>query len=87
MMGNKRGYVKIYTVKANNEIDFECHQADIRTIALNADGTLLATASTKGTLIRVFDSTTGDALKEVRRGSESADVQCIAFSNLSIYLA
>ena len=42
------------------------------------DGTMLATASEKGTLIRVFDSQTGKKLCEVRRGSERAMVHWYA---------
>jgi hypothetical protein len=38
------------------------------------DGTMLATASEKGTLVRVFDSQSGKKLCEVRRGSERAMV-------------
>ena len=39
---------------------------------------MLATASEKGTLIRVFDSQTGKKLCEVRRGSERAMVHWYA---------
>lgn len=35
---------------------------------------MVATASEKGTLVRVFDSQTGKKLFEVRRGSERAMV-------------
>lgn len=56
------------------------HTTALRQIALSADGSLLATASIKGTCIRVFNTATGAMLREVRRGSEAAVIQCINFS-------
>jgi WD40 repeat protein len=87
MLGTKRGYAKIYNAKTNEEIDIQWHRAEIRVLTINSEGTLLASASTKGTLIRIFDTSQGVALKEVRRGSVNADIQWIAFSNQSVYLA
>ena len=57
------------------------HNSSIACIALNSAGTLLATASDKGTLIRLFRSETGDRLQELRRGSDKAEI-----FNLSIDL-
>jgi hypothetical protein len=47
---------------------------------LTADGTLLATASTKGTILRVFDVASATCLKEFRRGVERASITCLAWS-------
>ncbi|GFY83544.1 autophagy 18 D-like protein [Actinidia rufa] len=47
---------------------------------LTMDGLLLATASTKGTLIRIFNTMDGTRLQEVRRGVDKADIYSIAFS-------
>ncbi|CAI2373888.1 unnamed protein product [Moneuplotes crassus] len=88
MLGSKRGTIKIHFHQNNTETEIECHQAEIRAASLNPEGTLLATASTKGTLIRVFNTKDGgEPLRELRRGSENADIQCLAFSSLSIYLS
>lgn len=66
--------------------DIEAHKSGISQIALSRDGTRLATASETGTLIRIFDTATGQKLKEVRRGSTTAEIFSIAFSDDSNYL-
>ena len=51
---------------------------------------MIATASTKGTIIRVWDSTNRQGrinkLAELRRGSDSATIHCINFSSDSQFL-
>ncbi len=55
------------------------HDAPIRCLALSADGTLLATASATGTIVRVFALPSGLKLKTFRRGSRPAGVWAMAF--------
>lgn len=64
----------------------KAHDSKISQIALNKDGTRVATASEKGTLLRVFDTTTKALIKEVRRGSKQAHIYSIAFSDDSNFL-
>lgn len=48
-------------------------------LAVNAEGTLIASASTKGTIIRIFSAEEGVLLQELRRGSGKALITSIIF--------
>jgi hypothetical protein len=58
----------------------EAHESQLRGLSLTADGTKVATASEKGTLIRVWDVSTASCLQEFRRGVERATITCLAWS-------
>ena len=58
----------------------EAHESQLRGLALTADGTKVATASEKGTVIRVWDVATATCLQEFRRGVERASITCLAWS-------
>lgn len=62
------------------------HQSEIACLALNQPGSVVASASRKGTLIRLFDTTTRDKLVELRRGTDPATLYCINFSHDSSFL-
>lgn len=58
------GIVQVWDL---DDIKDEClivhaHESSLSILELNYDGTLLATASQKGTLIRIFDTTTGNRI-------------------------
>jgi autophagy-related protein 18 len=54
--------------------------------AFNPEGTLLATASAKGTVIRIFSVPSGEKLLTLRRGSYPTVIYCIAFSQDSSFV-
>ena len=65
----------------------QAHESSLAVVSLNFDGSKLATASVKGTLIRVFDTSSGDRLFELRRGAEKVDIHSISFSTSSDWIA
>lgn len=64
----------------------EAHRSPLAYIALNSDGTLLATASDKGTIIRVFSVPDGHKLYQFRRGSMPSRIFSMSFNTSSTLL-
>ncbi|KAL3674577.1 hypothetical protein V7S43_000524 [Phytophthora oleae] len=65
---------------------FQAHRTAPVAMAFNPQGTLLATASESGTLIRVFAVPSGKKVAAFRRGSYGAQVYCLAFNESSTIL-
>ena len=85
--GLQKGHVRCELYDAKKTTLIEAHESQLAAFALNLDGSRLATASETGTLIRIFDTATGSALQEVRRGVDKAEIYSIAFSPTSQWLA
>uniref|UniRef100_A0A7S3N2Y3 Uncharacterized protein n=1 Tax=Strombidium inclinatum TaxID=197538 RepID=A0A7S3N2Y3_9SPIT len=54
---------------------------------LSPDGRFLATASEKGTLIRVFDTKSAEKTTEVRRGADSALISDVLIDPTNAFIA
>ncbi|KAG0145320.1 hypothetical protein CROQUDRAFT_45983 [Cronartium quercuum f. sp. fusiforme G11] len=65
----------------------QAHKAPLAIISFNSTGTLMATASDKGTVIRVFSVPNGEKVFQFRRGSYSARIFSISFNAVSSLLA
>jgi WD40 repeat protein len=70
--------VELYDVRRTKFI--QAHTTALACLSLSVDGKLLATASDRGTLIRIFSSADGSKLQELRRGADPARIYSIAFS-------
>jgi autophagy-related protein 18 len=64
----------------------EAHRSPLSSITLNSEGTLLATASDKGTIIRVFSVPDGHKLYQFRRGSIPSRIYSMSFNTMSTLL-
>ncbi|KAK7049625.1 Phosphatidylinositol 3,5-bisphosphate-binding protein [Paramarasmius palmivorus] len=55
------------------------HHTALTTLALPPSGRLLATTSSRGTLVRIWDTISGQRIHEFRRGTDKADIFGVAF--------
>ncbi|KAF9452448.1 WD40 repeat-like protein [Macrolepiota fuliginosa MF-IS2] len=55
------------------------HTTALTSLSLTPSGRLIATTSAKGTLVRVWDTATGTRIKELRRGTDKAEIYGVAF--------
>ncbi|KAI5953588.1 ATG18 [Candida jiufengensis] len=62
------------------------HKNDIAAMSFSNDGSLVSTASHKGTIVRVFDTNTGVKLFQFRRGSYPTKIYSLQFSNDNKYV-
>jgi len=71
--------VHIYVKEKGIENIFTAHETEIGALSVNLEGTLIASASVKGTLIRIISVESGEQLQELRRGAGKAMINQILF--------
>ncbi|EGR27531.1 WD repeat domain phosphoinositide-interacting protein 3 [Ichthyophthirius multifiliis] len=81
------GEVNVKFYEEDRTVVIKAHQSALNCLQLNHNGSKLATASQKGTLIRIYNTQKGEILQELRRGSEYAQIYSIAFHPKGKYVA
>lgn len=82
-----KGNVHLELYDKGDQKTIMAHQSSLSALALNFQGTLLATASDKGTLIRIWSTQDCTALQEVRRGSDRAEIYSLTIDKNSKWVA
>lgn len=56
-------------------------------MAVNPDGTLIASASERGHIIKIYSTDGGEVVQELKRGNSKADIETILFHPNTYLLA
>jgi len=79
-IGTETGEIQVLHVEDGDLLSVKAHQGAVSCLSLSQDGSMVATASVKGTLVRVFDTKEGTLLYEFRRGTSASDINNIGFN-------
>eukprot|EP01126_Amoeba_proteus_P049807 TRINITY_DN5843_c0_g1_i4.p1 TRINITY_DN5843_c0_g1~~TRINITY_DN5843_c0_g1_i4.p1 ORF type:complete len:209 (-),score=39.96 TRINITY_DN5843_c0_g1_i4:614-1240(-) len=85
-LDDRVGFVYLKKGKTQTALHIPAHNTAVTQLVMSADGSRLATASEKGTIIRVFDCDTGRKIAEFRRGTQAAIIHSLAFNKLGTHL-
>lgn len=85
--GLQNGQVRVEHFTSKRTKFIFAHDSRIASFALSHEGHVLATASIKGTLIRIFSTQDGTLLQEVRRGADRAEIHSVSFDPTAQWLA
>jgi len=85
----EKGHVKIRNFSQDKmaETTITAHEGSIAAMALCKNGELLATASEKGTLVRVWNTTKSKPLCIFRRGADKAEIRDLQFSKNNTFMS
>lgn len=81
------GGLAMLNLKNGKERLIKAHNHDVECIDMDYGGTVVASASKKGTIIRVFKVSDGKVLQEFRRGIDNAKIMSLAFDVAGMLLA
>ncbi|KAI3741817.1 hypothetical protein L1987_59495 [Smallanthus sonchifolius] len=86
-LGLQKGQVRVEHYGSKRTKFIVAHDSRIACFALAQDGNMLATASNKGTLVRIFNTHDETLLQEVRKGADRAEIYSLSFSPAAKWLA
>ncbi|TFK72835.1 WD40 repeat-like protein [Pluteus cervinus] len=82
------GDICIYSTRSLTPVNaIQAHKSSISSLAINSTGTILASASDKGTVIRVWSIPGAQKLYQFRRGTREAKIYSMNFNMVSSLLA
>ncbi|CAK7568642.1 MAG: Phosphatidylinositol 3,5-bisphosphate-binding protein [Sporothrix epigloea] len=87
ILGQIPGHVKLVHNETHEVSIIPAHSSELAAMTLSTDGSLLATASEKGTLIRVFLSSNNGRVAELRRGVDQVTIFSLGFNPSGTLLA
>jgi WD40 repeat protein len=80
---HSKGVIHVHDISKRGEgsvLEIEAHQTPLGLLVWNSDGSMLASASVKGTVIRIFNPVQGTKLFTLRRGTKPARITSMSFS-------
>lgn len=78
--GRTPGHVQLVRLQSQAVSIIPAHASALGALALSRDGALLATASEKGTLVRVWSTATNARVAELRRGVDQVTIYSLGFN-------
>ena len=85
--GDDLGTINITTLIDSNQIDsIQAHQSNIENLCISNDGKYIASASEKGTVIRLFSTETKEKINEFRRGCDPTKIIDLRFNHTNSIL-
>lgn len=83
---NKDGIIYIYNLTDDSQSIISAHTSPIQCMKFNYKGNFFATASEKGTLIRIFKTGEKTPARELRRGLETTKIYSLDFDYFDSWL-
>ena len=82
-------YLHIHFAVVDKSIDLviPAHDTEIGAMAVNPDGTLIASASERGHIIKIYSTDGGEVVQELKRGNSKAEIASIVFHPSQYLLA
>lgn len=76
-----KGSLKVlnYVVDKSIDLVIPAHDTEVGAIAVNPDGTLIASASERGHIIKIYSTDAGEVVQELKRGNSKAYIENILF--------
>ena len=82
-------FLFFFSIVVDKSIDLviPAHDTEVGAIAVNPDGTLIASASERGHIIKIYSTDAGEVVQELKRGNSKAYIENILFHPYQYILA